>query len=407
MKLIYIHQYFVTPDQGGANRSYHLAKGLVDAGIEVDLITAHNKPYYDLKLIEGIRVHYLPVKYEQEYGSIKRIAAFYKFVRQAKVLIKKLPRPDLLYITSTPLSTGLIGLWAKKTLALPFIFEVRDLWPEAPIQVGIIKNPLIIKILRRLENRIYTQALKIVALSPGIGNEIRKTCPQADIHLLPNFSDTELFQPKSKNPQLLAEFGLKDVFTIVYTGAIGRVNAVSELLEIANMAQDKKRPYQFVVMGKGSQLESLLQAASALKLNNFTYLPFGNKLQVNNLLSCADMAFISFDHLPVLKTNSPNKFFDAIAAGKAILVNHKGWVADLVSSNKLGLRYKAQSPEASFATLEMLIENKNELLQMQRNARSLAENYFSKELAVLHLLSVLMPERYPKKFKDGVYTLTA
>ncbi|WP_332911049.1 glycosyltransferase [Algoriphagus boritolerans] len=122
MKVIYIHQYFRTPDQGGAVRSYHLAKGLVNAGIDVEMITAHNFPDYDQRWIDGIRVHYLPVKYDQKYGFLKRIRAFWKFVLKARRLIKKLPRPDLLYITSTPLTTGLIGLWAKKTVGFTLYF---------------------------------------------------------------------------------------------------------------------------------------------------------------------------------------------------------------------------------------------------------------------------------------------
>lgn len=143
MRIIYIHQYFVTPEEGGAVRSYHLAKGMVDAGMDVELITTHPNSQYLQKEIEGIKVHYLPIPYDNNFGFLRRLRAFYAFVHQAKRLIKKLALPDLLYITSTPLTTGLIGLWAKRKLQLPFIFEVRDLWPEAPVQVGVIRNSLL------------------------------------------------------------------------------------------------------------------------------------------------------------------------------------------------------------------------------------------------------------------------
>ncbi|ERM82152.1 hypothetical protein P872_08255 [Rhodonellum psychrophilum GCM71 = DSM 17998] len=407
MRIIYVHQYFLTPQQGGAIRSYHLAKGMVDAGIEVEMITSHNQDYYDFKMIQGIKVHYLPVAYTQGFGTIRRIWSFLKFVSLAKQWIKKLPRADLLYISSTPLTTGWIGMWAKKKFALPYIFEVRDLWPEAPIQVGVIRNPLLQKWLYRLESNIYKHALKIVALSPGIANHIREKSPEAHISIIPNFSDLEFFQATSKDPKILREYGLKAVFTICYTGAIGKVNAVDTLLDIAKIAQERKKTYQFVVMGEGSHLKALAQKAADLGLSNFYPIPFGNKEKVRDLLSISDMAFISFGQQPVLRTNSPNKFFDALAAGKSILVNHKGWVHDLVKANALGLYASPSKPLEAFQKLDELAQNPERLLSFQANARKLAVNHFSKELAVRKMLVVLDPEKFGGEFRDGAYILIA
>ena len=114
MRIFYIHQYFRMPEEGGAVRSYHLAKGLAEAGIQVEVITGGNIKSYDQRWIDGVKVHYLPVEYDQKFGFLKRVWAFLAFVRKAKNLIPKLGRADLLYVTSTPLTTGLIGLWAKK-----------------------------------------------------------------------------------------------------------------------------------------------------------------------------------------------------------------------------------------------------------------------------------------------------
>ncbi len=407
MKIIYIHQYFLTPEEGGAIRSFHLAKGLVEAGIDVEMITSHNKSYYDFKEIAGIKVHYLPVGYEQRLGFLRRVWSFLKFVRLVKILIPKLSRPDYLYLTSTPLTIGLIGLWAKKKFALPYLFEVRDLWPEAPIQVGAIQNPLLKKLLYKMEARIYRHALKIVALSPGIANEIRKKSPQSQISVIANFSDLDFFKPSPKDPDILAHFGLKPVFTIIYSGAIGKVNAVDEILDLAKIAQDKGRPFQFLFLGKGTHQRLLLEKANQLGLTNFHHFSFGNKEKVRKILAISDMAYISFDHLPILETNSPNKFFDALAAGKAILVNHKGWVYDLVKTNQLGFYFDPKNPLETFDLLDNLALNPQTLAQYQKNARNLAEQHFSKEMAIRKLLAVLDPNKYGKDFKDGVYILTA
>jgi glycosyltransferase involved in cell wall biosynthesis len=399
MNVIYIHQYFRTPDQGGAVRSYHLAKGMVKAGIGVEMITTHPLPDYDQRWIDGIRVHYLPVDYDQKFSFFKRIWAFWNFVTKAKKLVKKLPRPDLLYITSTPLTTGLLGLWAKKTMAIPYIFEVRDLWPEAPIQVGAIRNPVTKSLLYSFEKRIYDQALSLVALSPGIAAHLQKISPQREVALIPNFSDLNQFFPKEKNQKLAEELGISVGLTLVYTGALGLVNAVEELLELAEMAQKKGKNWKFLIMGTGSFERRLRDLSHAKTLKNVRFIPFGSKEKVNEVLSLADLAWISFAHLPVLKTNSPNKFFDALAAGKAILVNHKGWVYDLVKTHELGISCLPGKMDAAFAKLEKLEENPSALNRMSKNSRILAETYFSKEIAVSRLLELIKPQ--PKTTTQG------
>ncbi len=407
MRIIYVHQYFKTPEEGGAIRSYHLAKGLIQAGHEVEMITTGNNPTYDQRWIDGIKVHYLPVKYDQKFSYLKRIWAFLDFVKKSKTLLTKLERPDLLYISSTPLTTGLIGLWAKKKLAIPYIFEVRDLWPKAPIEVGAITNPLLIRYLQKLEARIYQNALSLVALSPDIANHLRKISKQSKLHLIPNFSDLEQFQPCPKSDALLKKYGLEETFTIAYTGALGKVNAVEELIDLAEMAYQRNKNWQFLIMGSGSHREYLEQIAQEKELDNVIFIPFGNKASVNEVLSLSDFAWISFAHYPVLKTNSPNKFFDAIAAGKPVIINHKGWVYDLMKAYHLGIPCLPSKLDKAFEQLEELVDNPEKIQEMGRNSRRLAESYFSKELAVSRLIHVLDPDANSSAQEDEVDIQTA
>ncbi len=158
MKVLYIHQYFKTPEEGGAIRSYYLARGLVEHGIEVELITAYNERKAITRNIDGINVHYLPVFYDNSQSFLQRIYAFFKFMHLARKKAREINDIDICYATSTPLTIGLSALKIKRDQDIPYLFEVRDLWPEAPFQMGIIKNKYLKKYLKKLEKEVYEKA---------------------------------------------------------------------------------------------------------------------------------------------------------------------------------------------------------------------------------------------------------
>ncbi|MDH5598214.1 MAG: glycosyltransferase, partial [Cyclobacteriaceae bacterium] len=130
MNITFIHQHFTTPQSGGALRSYYLATGLQKLGHSITVITTHNHPKKIIEITEGVTVIYLPIKYHNHYGFLKRVYSFLVFVRKAFSVLKSLEKPDLLYSISTPLTTGLIAIKAKRVLGIPYCFEVGDLWPE-------------------------------------------------------------------------------------------------------------------------------------------------------------------------------------------------------------------------------------------------------------------------------------
>ena len=142
MKVLILHQHFNTPEKGGAIRSYYLAKALVDAGMKTIVITAHNRKDYKTENIEGIEVHYLPIAYDNRFGFTARSSSFIKYVWSAVRLAAKFKDVNYCYAISAPLTIGLAAMWIKKRQGIPYIFEVGDLWPDAPIQLGFVKNYL-------------------------------------------------------------------------------------------------------------------------------------------------------------------------------------------------------------------------------------------------------------------------
>ena len=193
MKVLILHQYFNTPASGGALRSYYLATALVQKGIETKIITTHNHPDRKTEFVEGVEVHYLPIPYDNRFGFVKRVSSFLRFVGSIVKEARQFKDADVCYAISTPLTIGLAAIWIKNRYKIPYLFEVGDLWPEAPVQLGVIKNPLLKSILYKLEQSIYKRAEEIVALSEAIKSEIEKKVTGKQIHVIPNMADTDYY----------------------------------------------------------------------------------------------------------------------------------------------------------------------------------------------------------------------
>ncbi len=389
MKVLYIHQYFRTPAEGGAIRSYYLARGLVEHGIVVELITAHNKSYPLTTNIDGIIVHYLPVFYENEQGFLSRIYAFFKFMRLARKKAREIKNVDVCYATSTPLTIGLSALRIKREQNIPYFFEVRDLWPEAPVQMGVIKNKYLKKYLKYLEKQVYRHASQIVALSPGIKEQIEQEQPGKTVTVIPNMSDIEFFVPEDKSPELETLFNVAGKFVVSYFGTIGLSNHLEYLLAAANESLKAGLPVQFFIIGKGGQLKRLKYLVKHFGLTNVRFLPFQSKYNLRRVLNITDAAYVSFARKPILETNSPNKFFDALAAGKLIITNTGGWVKDIVEQDRCGFYYDPDHPQEFVRQLQPFVVQEALLRQYHQNARRVAETRFAKSAQVAKLIKVL------------------
>jgi glycosyltransferase involved in cell wall biosynthesis len=400
VKILYIHQYFKTPEEGGSIRSYYLAKGLVDAGHKVTMITAHSGDQ-SIKNIDGINVHYLPVPYDNSFGFFQRVWSFYQFVRLAKKEAKKVCKHDLAYVMTTPLTTGFIATYLKTKLNLPYYFEVGDLWPEAPIQMGVIKNALVKKWLYSLEKRFYFEADKVIALSPAIRNYIEKVSPNTKVYVIPNMADCQFFEPQNS----IGDFSETNKFQITYCGAVGKANQLEFLISAAKESTHQDLPIHYNIVGYGSEMKRLRKESRLLK--KMSWYPHTSKKCVKNLLEQSDAVYVSFKDVDVLGTGSPNKFFDSLAAGKLTIINFNGWIKHLISKNKCGFYHDPHSPEDFVRKIKVFIDSPELLSKYQRNGRKLAELYYDKDIQITKLLKILNNEYKFEVTDSEVYILTA
>lgn len=390
VKVLILHQHFNTPKTGGAIRSYYLAKALVDSGIETVVITGSNDKE-GVEWVDGIEVHYLKISYDNYFGFFQRSVSFFRFMNGAVRESKKITDVDLVYAMSVPLTVGVAAMRIKRQRNIPFIFEVGDLWPEAPIEMGFIKNPLLKKYLLNLEKRIYQDARSVVALSPSIEEGILKVHPEARVHQVPNMADTEFYRPEEKDPALEKKFEVQGKFVISYIGALGFANGLHLFLDAAQAAYDAKLPVHFKICGAGAMKTDLVRRVSH-ELTNVSFKRFQNREGVRELMNVTDAAFISYLPFPILQTGSPNKYFDALAAGKMIITNFGGWIRNEINKNSIGFSFD-NNPHEFVSKLTEFLNSPEQIKRAQQRARQLAEEKYSRKI---------LSERFCQIMRDAI-----
>ncbi len=378
MRILYVYQFFRTPTEGGILRSFYLATALAEAGHRVDVITSHNAGQYEKKSIDGLTVHYLPVAYDQRHGFGRRVISYLSFALLALGFALRQRDVGRVYAASVPLTVGLTALGMKTLRGVPYFFEVGDLWPQTPIEMGMIKNGFLKKALFAFERLVYRRAERIVALSPGIQAAIETRGGAGKTVCLPNLADCDFFRPGPKTPTLERRYATTGKLVVTYFGAMGRVVGLEALIDAARFCQSRSDRVLFLLVGDGSERSYLQRLAADCGLTNLRFLDPVGKTKLRELLHVTDLAYISFLPLPVLQTNSPNKLFDALAAGKPVLMNLRGWHTGLLEAEGAGWYVPPDQPEAFWNRMEVLLACPMTLEAAGIRARHLAETRFSR-----------------------------
>ncbi len=397
MHIAYLHQYFATPAGKTGTRSYEFAKRWTQAGIDVTVITSRAQLSEDELVraelvknglrrivIDGIEVLIVEADYQQTMSYSARIKSFMQFsIASSKVLLK-LKNIDLVYATSTPLTIAIPAIVKYKLHKVPFIFEVRDLWPLVPISLGVIKNPIAKKMLLSFERYIYKQAKGIVALSPDMKTYIDKiTGSPAKTIVAPNCADIDLFKPTSpdKRSELREKLSWSDKFVIVHSGAMGKVNGLYRIIPHARWLQDEfGDKIIFVLVGEGKEKHRLTGLVEQYDLHNIVFMAPLPKRQLAELLPAADAGLVSVDRIKELEYNSANKLFDYLAPGLPVLLNYGGWQKELLEESNAGLGIENFDEDEFKRNIIKLYENYNLRETMGKNARQLAQSKFSRDL---------------------------
>lgn len=389
-KILYINQYFKHPSEPGITRSYWIARQLIEAGYDVTMLAHKNTllnhvggkvPLKEVAEMDGIRVIYLRNQYSNEMSIPGRAWAFLSFMFRAVIAALREKDVDLVVATSTPLTVAVPALMCKWLKRVPYIFEVRDLWPEVPIQMGAIKEGIIAKSLRWLEKTTYVNAEHVVALSPGMQDGVTKYIDKKNTSMIPNMAKIDQFWPRKKNVELMQKMGLRESsFKVIYFGQMGISNALDYVYEATQLISKTGLDIEFLFLGHGKMKKVLGDRATKdadANIHIYERIPMAEMSEVVNF---CDVSLVTFTNLPILYTNSPNKLFDSLSAGKPIVVNSAGWTKEMVETHNCGVFVDPTNVQDLADKLLMLQADPSAVEGYGRNARALAETVYDKSI---------------------------
>lgn len=393
MRVLYFHQHFSTPKGAAGIRSYEMARHLVARGHQVTMVcgsygggeTGLSGPFRRGRRqgqVDGIDIVEFDLAYSNRAGLAARTLLFARFALRSVGVALSAPC-DLVFATTTPLTAGIPGIVARWLRRKPFVFEVRDLWPELPRAMGVVRNPLVLGAMSLLEWASYRSAHRLVGLSPGIVEGIaRRGVARSRIALVPNGCDLGIFGQQSSQASLPWSppgIGEGDLLA-VFAGTHGMANGLDAVLDAALELKRRGRgDIKLLLIGQGKLKPALQRRAAREGLEQVIFHEPVGKARLAGLMARADIGLQVLANVPAFYYGtSPNKFFDYIAAGLPVLNNYPGWLADMIAENGCGFAVPPEDPAAFADALEQAAADRAALTAMGERGRALAQSEFDR-----------------------------
>jgi len=383
MKILLINQVFVSPDEPGHTRHFEMAQYLRAHGHEL-VIVASDLNYQTgqrtverrgllaetQQIIDGVRVlraYMYPALHRSYFW---RIASFFSFMFSSVWTALRVKDVDLIMGTTPPIFQALSAWFVAFVRRKPFLLEVRDLWPEFGVSMGVLKNPVLIVMARWLEKFLYARATHILVNSPAYKDYmLGKGVPGNKITFIPYGTDIDMFNPNVDGSSIREKLGLEEKFVIVYAGALGQANDIDTLLRAAGRLRDETK-IRFVLFGDGKERARLDHEAKNQKLNHVIFAGVCPKKEMPLVLASSDVCLAILQDIPMFRTTYPNKVFDYMAAGRATVLVIDGVVREVIESSNGGVFVQPGDDEQLAKTILELSKDPQRVHQMGSSARA-------------------------------------
>jgi len=380
MKILLINQAFVSPDEPGHTRHFEMAKFLQGHGHELVIVasdsnyqtgqrTVARKGLFADQVIDSVRIlrSYIYPALHRSY--FWRIISFFSFMFSSVWTALQVKDVDLVMGTTPPIFQAVSAWFVAWIRRKPFLLEVRDLWPEFGVSMGVLTNPVLIALGRWLEKFLYARATHILVNSPAYKEYmIGKGVPEKKITYIAYGTDVDMFNPQVDGSSIRSELGLEDKFVVLYAGALGQANDIDTILRAAQRlnSEDKIR---FVLFGDGKERLRLQSEAERMKLTNVIFAGVRAKKDMPLVVASADVCLAILQDIPMFRTTYPNKVFDYMAAGRATVLVIDGVSRELIESSNGGVYVQPGDDELLAKTILELSKDSKRVQQMGQNAR--------------------------------------
>jgi glycosyltransferase involved in cell wall biosynthesis len=361
-RVLYVSQYFVSGDQPGGVRHWQHCRALARAGHEVTVVTSYvqhkertiPEEYRGRRIVRStedgldvVRTYSTP-GYGRDLRS--RLSNYGTFAMWSLIAELKLPRPDVVVASSPSLPAAAAAAAVARARGARFLLEVRDLWPDSAVAMGLVTHPRVIGTARRMEHYCYRRADRIVALTEGIRDGVIASgvVPAGRVSLITNGVDLDVVPDPAQPADVPVP---EDAFVAMFVGAHGTYSSLGTVLTAAGMLQDDPR-IRVVLVGGGDQKPALVQQASDMGLDNVTFIDPVPKRQVPAYLARADLCLLPYQDRALFAGALPNKVFDYLAAARPILASAPvGELTRLVEAAGCGWNVAPEDPAAMAAAI--------------------------------------------------------
>lgn len=392
MRILFITDNFTPEVNAPATRTYeHVKEWIKDENVKVTVITCvpnfpHGKVYdgyknklYQKEYIDGIEVIRVWSYITSNSGFIKRILDYVSFGVMA-FFIGLFKNYDLIIATSPQFFTTWAAWGLNKIKRKPWIFELRDLWPESIKTVGAMKQGRIIDTLEKIELGLYRSCDKVIAVTDAFKtNLINRGIDANKIEVVTNGSNMELFSPREKNQELLKSLNLENKFVIGYIGTHGMAHSLDFIVNSLSKVKDEN--IHFLFIGDGAMKQRIVDIANKLNLKNVTFLNPIKKDDVPEYLGICDVSLAPLKKEDNFKTVIPSKIFEASAMQKPTLLGVEGQAQEIIENHNAGLCFEPENEKDFIEKVQILKNNKEKYIELQKGCEQLAIDYDRKRLA--------------------------